>query len=63
VTALQATAKSSCIVLPVGSDRAAAALWATAIDGVMQGPSGVTIQVYRPTGRPQYATATADLKQ
>lgn len=24
---------------------------------------GVTIQVYRPTGRPQYATATADLKQ
>lgn len=25
--------------------------------------SGVTIQVYRPTGRPQYATATADLKQ
>ncbi len=23
---------------------------------------GVTIQVYRPTGRPQYATATADLK-
>jgi dihydrofolate reductase len=24
--------------------------------------SGVTIQVYRPTGRPQYATATADLK-
>ena len=26
-------------------------------------PKGVTIQVYRPTGRPQYATATADLKQ
>jgi dihydrofolate reductase len=25
-------------------------------------PSGVTIQTYRPTGRPQYATATADLK-
>src|SRR2546427_10468505 len=25
-------------------------------------PSGVTIQVYRPTGRPQYVTATADLK-
>jgi dihydrofolate reductase len=24
-------------------------------------PIGVTIQVYRPTGRPQYATATADL--
>jgi hypothetical protein len=24
-------------------------------------PSGVTIQVYRPTGRPQYATDTADL--
>ncbi len=24
--------------------------------------SGVTIQVYRPTGRPEYATATADLK-
>jgi len=23
-------------------------------------PSGVTIQVYRPTGRPQYATSTAD---
>ena len=23
---------------------------------------GVTIQVYRPNGRPQYATATADLK-
>src|SRR5450755_4888642 len=26
-------------------------------------PKGVSIQVYRPTGRPQYATATADLKQ
>jgi dihydrofolate reductase len=25
-------------------------------------PKGVTIQVYRPTGRPQYGTATADLK-
>jgi dihydrofolate reductase len=25
-------------------------------------PSGVTIQVYWPTGRPQYGTATADLK-
>ena len=25
-------------------------------------PSGVTIQVYRPTGRPQYGTSTADLK-
>jgi dihydrofolate reductase len=24
-------------------------------------PKGITIQVYRPTGRPQYATATADL--
>ena len=24
--------------------------------------TGITIQVYRPTGRPQYATATADLK-
>jgi dihydrofolate reductase len=24
-------------------------------------PRGVTLQVYRPTGRPQYATATADL--
>ena len=24
-------------------------------------PSGVTIQVYRPTGRPQYRTATADI--
>jgi dihydrofolate reductase len=23
-------------------------------------PNGVTIQVYRPSGRPQYATATAD---
>ena len=23
-------------------------------------PSGVTIQVYRPAGRPQYVTATAD---
>jgi hypothetical protein len=23
-------------------------------------PKGVTIQVYRPTGRPRYATATAD---
>ena len=23
-------------------------------------PSGVTIQVYRPTGRPQYETATPD---
>jgi hypothetical protein len=23
-------------------------------------PEGVTIQVYRPTGRPQYATVTAD---
>ena len=41
------------------------------VDGVMQGnggasdenriPKGVTIQVYRPAGRPQYATATADL--
>jgi dihydrofolate reductase len=26
-------------------------------------PKGVTIQVYRPNGRPQYATTTADLKQ
>jgi dihydrofolate reductase len=25
-------------------------------------PKGATLQVYRPTGRPQYATATADLK-
>jgi dihydrofolate reductase len=25
-------------------------------------PKGVTIQVYRPTGRPQYATATIDLE-
>jgi dihydrofolate reductase len=25
-------------------------------------PIGVTIQVYRPSGRPQYGTATADLK-
>jgi dihydrofolate reductase len=23
-------------------------------------PKGITIQVYRPTGRPQYGTATAD---
>jgi len=23
-------------------------------------PKGVTIQIYRPTGRPQYETATAD---
>ena len=23
--------------------------------------SGVTIQIYRPTGRPQYGTATADI--
>ena len=26
-------------------------------------PKGVTIQVYRPAGRPQYAAATTDLKQ
>jgi dihydrofolate reductase len=26
-------------------------------------PSGVTIQVYRPTGRPQYGTASADVKR
>ena len=25
-------------------------------------PNGVTIQVYRPAGRPQYGTSTADLK-
>jgi dihydrofolate reductase len=25
-------------------------------------PKGLTIQVYRPSGRPQYATATVDLK-
>jgi riboflavin biosynthesis pyrimidine reductase len=25
-------------------------------------PSGVTIQVYRPTGRPQYGPATVDMK-
>jgi len=25
-------------------------------------PSGVTIQIYRPTGRPQYGTAPADMK-
>ena len=25
-------------------------------------PRGVTIQVYRPTRRPQYATSTVDLK-
>jgi len=29
------------------------------VDGVMQG-LGVTIQVYRPAGRPQYAPATSD---
>ncbi len=26
-------------------------------------PKGVSIQVYRPTGRPQYATNTAEVKQ
>ena len=26
-------------------------------------PTGVTIQVYRPSGPPQYGTSTADLKQ
>jgi dihydrofolate reductase len=26
-------------------------------------PSGVTIQVYRPTGRPQYETAAAEMTQ
>jgi dihydrofolate reductase len=26
-------------------------------------PKAGTLQVYRPTGRPQYATATADRKQ
>jgi hypothetical protein len=25
-------------------------------------PSGVMIQVYRPAGRPQYGTATADMR-
>jgi dihydrofolate reductase len=25
-------------------------------------PTGVTIQTYRPTGRPQYGTATVDMK-
>jgi dihydrofolate reductase len=25
-------------------------------------PKGVTIQVYRPTGRPEYGTATVDLE-
>jgi hypothetical protein len=25
-------------------------------------PKGVTIQIYRPTGRPQYETATPDMK-
>jgi hypothetical protein len=29
-------------------------------DEPMKLTKGVTIQVYRPTGRPQYATATAD---
>jgi hypothetical protein len=28
--------------------------------GSQSTPKGMTIQVYRPTGRPQYATATAD---
>jgi hypothetical protein len=28
--------------------------------GSQSTPKGITIQVYRPTGRPQYATATAD---
>jgi dihydrofolate reductase len=28
--------------------------------GSRSSPSGVTIQVYRPTGRPQYETATPD---
>jgi dihydrofolate reductase len=39
-----------------GRDRALELVesWAT--------PSGVTIQVYRPTGRPQYGTATVDMK-
>jgi hypothetical protein len=29
------------------------------LDGVMQGLGGVTIQVFRPSGRPMYATSTA----
>jgi dihydrofolate reductase len=34
----------------------------TALELVESGatPSGVIIQIYRPTGRPHYATATAD---
>ena len=28
--------------------------------GSQSPPGGVTIQVYRPTGRPEYATATVD---
>jgi RibD C-terminal domain len=39
-----------------GSDRA------LHLVGSRATPKGVTIQVYRPSGRPQYATATADLK-
>jgi riboflavin biosynthesis pyrimidine reductase len=39
-----------------GSDRA------LHLVGSRATPKGLTIQVYRPSGRPQYATATADLK-
>ena len=34
--------------------------WALDLVDSRATPTGVTIQVYRPTGRPQYATATAD---
>ncbi len=33
--------------------------WAIVVDS-QSTPSGLSIQVYRPTGRPRYATATAD---
>ena len=33
--------------------------WAIVVDS-QSTPRGVSIPVYRPTGRPQYATATAD---
>jgi hypothetical protein len=35
----------------------------TSVDGVMQGlgAGGMTIQVYRPSGHPQYAPAASEL--
>ena len=35
--------------------------WALELVSARATPSGVTIQVYRPTSRPQYGTATPDL--